>query len=251
MPAAVVPVRRPAPGAVGAVGVVVPAHDEEASLGACLAALRVAAAHPDLVGVDVRVVVALDACTDGSAAVARTAGARCVEVGSRCVGAARAAGADEVLRELLTAPVLRRARPTDLQAVWLATTDADSRVAPDWLVRQVELADAGADAVLGVVDVDLSGLPAAASAAYRSLYGTPADGHRHVHGASLGVRASAYRAVGGFRPLALDEDVRLAADLRAAGATVVASPSVRVTTSARLDPRARGGFGDLLARLAA
>lgn len=120
------------------IGVVVPAHQEEALLGACLASVAVAAARVD---VGVLVVVALDACTDASAEIARAAGAETVAVQARCVGVARAAGAARVLAA---------------GARWVASTDADSIVAPDWLEVQLGHASgagARADAVCGLVRV--------------------------------------------------------------------------------------------------
>jgi hypothetical protein len=74
-----------------------------------------------------------------------------------------------------------------------------------------------------------------------------ADGHRHVHGANLGVSAAAYQRAGGFPPLECGEDVALVELLGATGASVCWSASPRVTTSARLRARVRGGFGDTLA----
>ena len=55
-------------GPVEAAGVVVPAHDEETLLPACLAALRGAASALRL---PVHVVLVADACTDQTAAVTR------------------------------------------------------------------------------------------------------------------------------------------------------------------------------------
>lgn len=49
------------------IGVVIPVHNEEAHLGACLEAIRCAAAHPRLGGEPVRVQVVLDSCSDASA----------------------------------------------------------------------------------------------------------------------------------------------------------------------------------------
>ncbi|HUD32119.1 MAG TPA: glycosyltransferase family 2 protein, partial [Variovorax sp.] len=73
-----------------------------------------------------------------------------------------------------------------------------------------------------------------------------------IHGANLGVSAEAYERVGGFRPLACSEDVALVEALQASGARIAWSAAPRVTTSARADARARGGFGDtLLAVIAA
>ncbi|HEX7356053.1 MAG TPA: glycosyltransferase family 2 protein [Mycobacteriales bacterium] len=221
---------------ISAVRVVVPAHDEEALIDGCLAALGTAAAQ---VPVPVDVLVVLDACSDATASVCARHGARTVSVPWRNVGAARAFG-------------FAGAQEPD---VWLATTDADSRVAPDWLTAQLHLADSGADAVLGVIDVDdWSAHRPGIREAFLRLYDGTERGrtgqHRHVHGASLGVRASAYRRVGGFAPLAVGEDRDLADRLDAEpGLTVVRSTAVRATTSARRNPRAAGGFGDLLAAL--
>jgi glycosyltransferase involved in cell wall biosynthesis len=64
-------------GPVEAVGVVVPAHDEETLLSACLAALRDAASALRL---PVHVVVVADACTDQTAAVAGATGARVIGI---------------------------------------------------------------------------------------------------------------------------------------------------------------------------
>ena len=75
---------------------------------------------------------------------------------------------------------------------------------------------------------------------------TDCDGHRHIHGANFGVCARAYLRAGGFAPLACSEDVALVAALQASGARIAWSAAPRVTTSARRDAKARGGFGDTL-----
>lgn len=222
---------------IRAVRVVVPAHDEERLIEACLTSLRAAV---DRVPLPVDVVVVLDACSDATASICAAHGARTGAVPWRNVGAARGFGF--------------AGTPPDPD-LWLATTDADTRVAADWLSAQVRLADEGADAVLGVVDVDdWSAHRPETEAAFRRLYRGTAPGsvraHRHVHGASFGVRASAYRRSGGFAALAVGEDRDLARRLDAdPAARVVRSTAVRATTSARRDPRAAGGFGDLLASL--
>ena len=208
-------------GPVEAAGAVVPAHDEETLLPACLAALRDAARALRL---PVHVVVVADACTDQTAAVARAAGARVIGIRARRVGAARAAG----MRELL-----RLASGADPAAVWLATTDADTLVPPDWLRRQLDYAIAGWDVVLGTVTV------------------TGWGGHPpHVHGADLGVRASAYLAAGGFPPLRTAEDHALLAAATRAGCMVAQAGDIAVETSGRRLARAPRGFGDLLRTLA-
>ena len=83
------------PGVIAAAGVVVPAHNEEMLLPACLLALRRAVRQ---VSVPVHVLVAADSCTDRTAAMARASGALVVRIGARSVGAARAAGMTELLR---------------------------------------------------------------------------------------------------------------------------------------------------------
>lgn len=218
------------------IGVVIPAHDEEAALPACLAAAGEAARHPALAGEPVEIVVVLDACTDGSARVAGAHDVAFVIVNARNVGVARATGARTLLE--------RGAR-------WLAFTDADTRVAPDWLVAQLAL---GADAVCGTVAVDdwadwaidAPHVPGRWARGY-----TDRDGHRHVHGANLGVSATAYRRAGGFMPLAVHEDVALVDALVATDARIAWSAAPRVRTSARRIARAAGGFADFLARLPA
>ena len=206
------------------IGVVVPANDEEAMIGRCLVALNIAARHPGLQGEAFEIVVVLDACRDGTRAVAESRGAGCLEVEARNVGIARAAGA--------SALIARGAR-------WLAFTDADSEVAPDWLARQLE---SSADAVCGVVCIDDWGdYSAAARAHYEAGY-VDADGHRHIHGASLGVSSAAYLRAGGFPPLRCSEDVELVRRLDGQGAVIRWTNAVRVTTSARRLARAPDGF---------
>lgn len=126
---------------IEAAGIVVPAHDEETLLPACLSALQQAVC---LVSIPVHVLVAADSCTDGTVAVARAYGAEVISIQARSVGAARAAGMAEVLR--LTAGA-------DPAAVWLATTDADTMVPPGWLRLQLARAGQGWDVVLGTVTV--------------------------------------------------------------------------------------------------
>lgn len=219
------------------IGVVVPAHDEEADIGETVAALLIAAAHPALQGEAVEVLVVLDSCSDATGPIARFAGARTLAVDACNVGRARAAGADQLIDE---------------GARWLAFTDADTRVSPEWLLRQLEL---GVDAVCGSIGVDdwsVHGTHADALRAHFARTYTDADGHRHVHGANLGVSAEAYVRAGGFPALACSEDVALVEALQETGARIAWSAAPRVSTSARHDARARGGFGDtLLAVIAA
>jgi glycosyltransferase involved in cell wall biosynthesis len=214
------------------IGAIVPAHNEEALLGGCLAALAMAARHAALAGESVRIVAVLDACTDRSEAIAGAMGVDIVTVAARNVGLARAAGAARLVAQ---------------GARWLAFTDADSRVSPDWLAVQLSLGSLGAQAVCGSICIDDWG---AHSPVVREVFARvyrDADGHHHVHGANLGVCARAYRQAGGFAPLACNEDVALVERLAALGTRIAWSAAPRVVTSARTMPRVRGGFGDTLA----
>jgi glycosyltransferase involved in cell wall biosynthesis len=216
------------------IGVVIPAHNEAERIGSAIAAVQRAARHPGLRGEPVVLTVVADACDDDTFARAAAHGADTLALSSRNVGLARAAGAGHALQ---------------LGARWLAFTDADSIVADDWLTAQLALE---CEAVCGCVWVDdwnAHGSQAAALArAFRAHY-RPVDGHRHIHGANLGVSAQAYRRAGGFAPLASSEDVALVQALEAAGVAVAFSAAPKVWTSARTDHRAPLGFGDALRRM--
>ena len=226
-------------GAIAAAGVVVPAHNEEALLPACLAALRRTAGT---LQVPVHLLVVADSCSDRTAAVARTGKAKVISLQARAVGAARAAG----MRELL-----RLTSGSDPSAVWLATTDADTVVPPGWLRRQLDYANAGWDVVLGTVTVtDWDGHPPHVPIAFEERYAFGSGPHPHVHGANLGIRASAYLAVGGFRPMRTAEDHALLAAATEAGCPVLQAGDITVETSGRRLARAPRGFSNLLRTLA-
>nr|WP_314613878.1 glycosyltransferase [uncultured Pseudomonas sp.] len=216
------------------IAVVIPAHNEARRLGRCLKAMAAAVAVAEQAGQRVEVLVVLDRCSDGSAAVARQHGVHTLAVEAGCVGMARRLGA---------ALMLERG------ASWLACTDADSQVPPHWLLSQLACT---AEVVCGTVHVARWQPWQRAALRKRYLSGYQmCEGHRHIHGANLGVCARAYERVGGFRPLAAHEDVQLVHDLEASGAQIVWTTRHSVATSSRRDSRAREGFGDYLASLEA
>lgn len=213
------------------IGVAIPAHNEEELIGACLQSAVEAARHAELHGEEVRIVVVLDACTDRSLAIAECFPVSIVRTNARSVGVARAIGAEHLLAA---------------GARWLAFTDADTEVSPRWLVHQLAL---GADAVCGsvaVADWSCFGVDAERMQAHFESTYVDRDGHRHIHGANIGVAARAYIACGGFPALAQNEDVALVQALLASGASIAWSASPRVSTSARQRARAIGGFADTL-----
>jgi Glycosyl transferase family 2 len=223
---------------VAVAGIVVPAHDEEDLLPACLAALQKAAGQARI---PVHLLVVADSRTDGTAVVA-DGGAEVIGIRARNVGAARAAGLAELLR---------RTAGTDPAAVWLATTDADTVVPPGWLPRQLSHAAQGWDMVLGTVTVtDWTGHPPQTPVVFAAMYEFGPGPHPHVHGANLGIRASAYLAAGGFKPLPTAEDHALMAAATEAGCRVLQASDIPVETSARRQARVPLRFGHLLRSLA-
>lgn len=210
------------------IAVLVPAHDEESSIAACLTSIRIAAAHPGLLAEAVLIVVALDRCTDRTGGIAAKLGARIVTVDDGNVGIARAAAA--------TVAIAAGAR-------WLATTDADTTVPKDWLYAQLAH---GCDAFCGVVTVrDWQGHDKRVAEEFERTQ-CRHDDHPHVHGANLGLSTQIYMKCGGFLSLPAHEDVALVDALVAAGARIARKATPVVVTSARRSPRARGGFGDYL-----
>lgn len=223
-----------------AVAVVIPAHDEESLIDQCLSAVARAVAHArerdsDLV---VTVVVVLDACTDDTAARVRRWPVEAVEISARRVGAARRTGVAHALS-------LLEASPHD---IWIAMTDADTVVPPEWVTHQLDLADAGVDLVLGTVRPDFADLSARHADFWRATHhrGRPPG---NVHGANLGVRASTYTEAGGIPDLPEHEDVALVRAVRAIGASELVSDVHEVETSGRLVGRTPAGYAGFLARV--
>lgn len=230
-----------APFVASRVGVVVPAHNEETLLPRCLNALGVAASAID---VRVCVVVVLDCCNDSSARAIADVEQRAFESLTILTSQARNVG---IARHLGIETLIDRHGPGSL---WLATTDADSMVGPQWLHRQLSHAEHGASAVVGTVEVlDWSMQPPRVARRYRARYRSE-SGHRHMHGANLSMTAAAYLASGGFPPLRSGEDVALISRLGTSGQAIVWAADLPVVTSARRTGRAPNGFAGHLASLA-
>lgn len=231
------------------VAVVVPAHNEDQHLDRALSALRAAAdaLERERPGLRPSITVVLDSCTDRSADI--TAGYvasdprfAAVQVRLGSTGASRAAGVVAAVRQWTGAGQWAG-------RVWLANTDADSAVPESWLVRQVELADAGADAVLGSVEPDPAGTDPAVLRRWLERHPFRED-HPHIYGANFGVRASAYLAAGGFPRTRSHEDRILVENLRQQAYSVLATDTIRVLTSGRTHARAPQGFAAYLRALA-
>jgi glucosyl-3-phosphoglycerate synthase len=227
--------------------VVVPARDEEERIGACLGAL----ARQTLLRSSFEIIVVLDACRDQTArAVAIAASELELELSTlpgpgQGAGAARRVGMDAAAARLIDA-----GRPQGL----IACTDADSLPAPDWLARQLEHVGVGAQAIAGMIELDLDrddALPPgvlgrrerdAAERLRRVRLTDPQASHHHFAGASIGVTATAYTRVGGLEPRPALEDAAFAGRLERNGIPIVRPADVRVRTSARVRGRAQRGL---------
>lgn len=226
------------------VAVVIPARDEAESITSTLDAVARARAR---LAVSSSCVVVVDGCADTSSAIvshrsassSREASLLVVHTSGQCVGAARRLGSRIALAGALHGP----------ERVWLANTDADTVVPEDWLADQVALAEQGATAVAGIVelgpDVDRR-LRDRFARAYRL---EPDGSHRHVHGANLGVRGDVYHTAGGWSRLATGEDHDLWERIGRCSPHRMSSASITVRTSARTVGRAPAGFAADLAGL--
>jgi glycosyltransferase involved in cell wall biosynthesis len=222
--------------------VVVPARNEETTIAASLAAIDRAIEALGDEAPPVRVIVVLDRCTDGTEDLARASGAECVISTIGRVGGARRLGIERALA------VSAAGRHIPLDRVWIANTDADSAVPTTWLRHHLHRARSGCDALVGIVSPRAEDLTSGELVVWKARHRFGRD-HEHVFGANLGVRASAYRSVGGFEDIATGEDVRLVEALDASGANVHRGQTQPVHTSGRRLGRAPEGFADYLSTL--
>ena len=227
--------------------VVIPARDEEARIGACLTALAAQTVARNAF----ETIVVLDGCTDSTAAVAeRTASAfglplTLIDGPGEGSGPARRIGMDLAAERLLEC-----GRPDGL----IACTDADTQPTETWLERQLDHVGRGAEVIAGYVELDpdeAMALPVGALRrrerdSARRLHGVreldASAEHHHFAGASLGVTAAAYTAVGGIEPVTALEDAAFAVRLGEHGIAILRPGDVRVRTSARRAGRACRGL---------
>ena len=227
--------------------VVIPARDEAHTIAACLTAL----AHQTIGTAAFETILVADACTDETEAVAREAAQRLgldltvLHGPGAGSGPARRMGMDAAADRLET---------LGHGGGLIATTDADSTTAEDWLARQLAHLAQGAAVVAGLIELypdELVRLPGAVRRrrerdARRRLADVighdPGAEHHHFAGASLGVTAQTYRRVGGLDGCAALEDRAFGVKLARHGIPVVRPADVRVRTSARTDGRARRGL---------
>lgn len=237
---------------------VVPARDEEALIGSCLSAL---AEQEGIPPEEYEVLLVLDRCTDATESRALEVAAahpglrlHLLEGPGRGAGHARRVGMEEAYARLLSS-----GRPEGL----VASTDADTVVAPDWLSVQLEAASRGARAIGGHIRLrDAADLPQGVSGwraeqgrlRQRELLadvdsmGEPIQAeHWQFSGASLALTAATYAEIGGLEPRAALEDEYLERALARCGVSIERPLAVKVATSARLIGRAKRGLARDLA----
>jgi hypothetical protein len=248
--------------------VVIPVRNEVASLPDTLAAL---AAQRDASGSAIdpdrfEIILLVNNSDDGSAAAARAFASQHAELALHVVEIdlpeedAHVGRARRLLMDLAAA----RLGPTGV----IATTDADTVVAPDWIAMTLAEIAAGADAVAGRILVDPVGFAEhdrhaqlfhLRDVTYRYLVTEfvarlvpdpfdPWPRHFQHFGPSMAVTVETYRRSGGMPPLPSLEDVAFYDALRRIGARIRHSPAVRVVTSARPTGRTDFGFAVQLGR---
>ena len=244
--------------------VIIPAKDEAATLPAALAALAAQVTHqgqPTLTD-SFEVIVLANNCQDATAAVVRRQAQRfpglVVHVAELCLAGdtAHVGRARRLLMDEACARLEQVGQPGGI----IASTDADTHVAPDWLAAiQAEIVG-GADAVGGrIFTSDEESGPMALQriqvqdTAYRLLCARLEDltdpaaldrwpRHHQHFGASLALTARAYRRVGGLPEVRFLEDEALCQELRRHDLALRHSPQVRVLTSARRQGRVEVGL---------
>ena len=161
--------------------------------------------------------------------------------------------------ELASARLLGLERPKGL----IASTDADTVVAPNWLAAQLRTVSRGALAIGGRIELAEGSLPESifrwhaerGRRRHESLLSEPEQlgktEHWQFSGASLALTAKIYQEIGGLEPRVALEDEHLEDDLDQHEVPIDRLLSVRVTTSARLEGRAKQGLAHDLAAVVA
>jgi glucosyl-3-phosphoglycerate synthase len=238
--------------------VVVPARDEEELIAACLRAL---ATQTRVEPHEYEVLLVLDRCTDASGERAKEVAdahprlrLHSLEGPGLGSGHARRAGMEAACGRLMGL-----GRTEGL----IASTDADTVVARDWLSAQLDAAERGARAIGGRIELGEGSLSQSVvrwhaergRTRHQEILADPgrvgAAEHWQFSGASLALTAETYAQVGGLEPRATLEDERLEQVLREQNVPIERLLSVRATTSSRLMGRASQGLAHDLAAAAA
>lgn len=232
-------------------GVIIPAHNEEDDILGCLESLQRSHSYAVERGINCRfrVVVVADACTDATAGIVEDFAARhrnvfVLATSFQSVGRARDFG----WRHFMRTEESTTGEDSDSAWVWVAFTDADSRVPEHWITTHLELAARGVDCLVGTVaprpETATAELVATWHANHELL-----ENHPYIFGANMGLRASALEAIGGVPPLECGEDEAIVDAVLREGGRIRRTDDCRVLTSAHLSGRVNGGFSSYLRQL--
>jgi hypothetical protein len=239
--------------------VAIPVRNEEAAIGPCLAALFAQNEPPD------HILLLLNNCTDGT------------EDAARAMARSSPSSLRIVTRSLLpwqSSAGIARALAIDLAASLagprgaVLTTDADGRVPPNWVARNLAGLRGGADVVCGTATIDPEDERAlrpelveddAREACYTRLLDEidsvidpnpddPWPRHTQHSGASIAFSVAALRAIGGVPRVAIGEDRALIEAAMKHDARVRHDPEIDVIVSGRMVGRAEGGMAATIAR---
>jgi glycosyltransferase involved in cell wall biosynthesis len=242
--------------------VAIPVRDEAERIGRCLAALArqsVAADH---------IVLLLNNCRDRTAEVIRQlpgAQHQLHTIECSLEGSLASAG---VARAMAMKHATSLVDSLGIDEAVILTTDADAEVPPNWMEANLRAIEHGADVVCGMAVIDpLEALlipphlheDDAREVAYGRLLdeiasmilpdvADPWPRHTEDSGASIAIRASMLRRVGGVPCLHSGEDRALIGRLRLIDARVRHDPKISVVVSGRIEGRAPGGMADTIRR---
>ncbi|GAC1498743.1 MAG: glycosyltransferase [Chamaesiphon sp.] len=219
------------------------------------------------------VILLANNCSDDSAAIARRFAAQHPRLVLHVVERTLPASESYIgwVRKRLMDEAYHRLMSLGYNRGIIASTDGDTRVAPNWIAATLSEITRGADAVGGRIITDRRDRAALTPYArachlrevgYRFLVAEleayldpdPFDGlprHFQHYGASLAVTAEMYQQAGGVPPVKTSEDVALYRALVRVNARFRHSPLVRAITSARPNGRAQGGLANQLSAWAA
>ncbi|MDR3530072.1 MAG: glycosyltransferase family A protein [Rhodopila sp.] len=239
--------------------VAIPVRDEAARIRPCLIALNQQMRVPD------GVVLMLNNCTDETETITRAMIPKLrfpLDIISRDLPLAQADAGHA--RGLAMDVAAERAGSSGV----LLTTDADSTVPPDWVIRNLASLRQGVDIVCGraVIDpIEAAVIPAHLHAddalecrliallddVAWMLDPEPHDPplrHTEASGATLAVTVAAFHRVGGIPAMASGEDRAFVRALWMMDARVRHDPTIQVTVSGRVEGRAPGGMADAIRR---
>jgi glucosyl-3-phosphoglycerate synthase len=239
--------------------VVVPARDEAPRIAACLQALSI---QREMAPGSYEAILILDGCRDRTLQIIEQTASLHRQPAVHTVTLRRPQGVGRA-RRLGMDIACRRFMQIGREHGLIVSTDADTTVADDWLWAQLALAQAGAEAIGGLIELDPTegqaldphaitvreqSIARRLADAIEQTAGAVAVEHPHFSGASLALTAAAYRRCGGLPVRAALEDEALAQALTRQGIAIHRSRRVRVRTSARTDGRAPRGLAQDLTR---